>query len=843
MTEKEQVQKELIDVFVNKFKKYKGGLNLSTPLICVILILLFTSFSSYAQDSYVATTGLNLRSGAGKNYKSIIVLTAGDTVKLLENSGDFWAKIQYKNKIGYSSKQYLQKIEIIEEVETKSGNGFFVFLILLVTIIVASIILKKSGELYRHKLTSMVLSIFFGGLGFQKFYLGEENKGMYSILFCWTFIPSFVGLVDFVKLAVMNEAKFNDLYNWGKRVKRKTQNTTHRTEAEKLPKIKVNLQQTIPSNQPRQSYLKKTIIDVNSLKLDLSIEKNIVDSSEYQEPPFWGHYYVYSYDEIKHATKAQKQFYAYFKNEVNNGKYVDIRGITNYAFILYFDFLNEYQNHRDIKLLDEQFKLLGKICPKTRSYSLHSLQEELRKRSDSYSLDKLTDLEEPNYQFESGYSDYNSDLYKLGNQYKEKLGLNKQEIRWLNKFYNPTNVFLSIEGCCIATLLQFVTVLKELEKQLKKQETTLANEVTYFKEKIKKIYSKTDSDWGYYDTGYFGNQAESKIYLIMFKRVENSVRESFGHKRKVSGDFPYAEKSLSEEFETKLGNSLNTLIEELKSKVEQPNLETQIELNIQNVNRWRIKLNELKVTFKKEDIGQFVDGVIKLEEANQKNPNIENIFYHASKFISKYDKHQSLEYYAKYIYYDLKSKKFDNKELTKTVQKSLFKTEEQIKDFKEIIGGLIATKDIQSALEKISKIYITKRKRIQLDSSEIQEVEQKHEGTVELLNEYLSDEKEKSKTKIDEIVIIPPKVNNSVFVSEISMNQVQEELVKIIIDNSFKIHQDEVDIYATKNGMFKNQLIDSINEVCEEFLDGEALIEEDNDNYIVEESYYNEITK
>ncbi len=815
--------------------------------VCAILILLFAFISTHAQDSYISTVDLNLRKGAGKNFKLITVLSKGDTVTLLDNSGDYWAKIQYKDKVGYSAKQYLQKIEKIEEDETESGNGFIVFLVILTIVIVSSAILKKSGEKYRYKLTATVLSFFLGAFGFQKFYLGEKNKGVYSILFCWTFIPSLVGLIDFIKLAVMKETKFNDLYNWGRRPKVKTK-MVNQVPPQRLSTINVKIGSEVISHQPKQNNMDETIIDVNSQNLDLSVEKNEVSSFSNHEPPYWEHSYVYSYDEIKYATKAQEQFYVYFKSQVANGNYVDIQGNTNYAFILYFDFLNEYQNHRDIKLLDEQFQLLGEICPKTRSYSLCSLQDELRKRSDSYSVGKLKDLEEPSYQFEQGYSDYNPDLYKLGNQYKDKLGLNKQEIRWLNKFYNPTNVFLSIEGCCIATVMQYVTFLKELEKQLKRKETTLAKEVTYFKEKLKAIYVKRNSDWGYYDSSYLGNQAESEVYLAMFKRVENSVRESFGHKRKVSGDFPNADKNLSEEFETKLGNSLNTLIEEFKDNVGQPNLETQIELNTQNVNRWRIELDELIVAFEKEKIGNFIDGVIHLEETNQKNPNIENIFYQASKFISKYDKVQSLKYYAKYIYYDLKSKKFDNKELTKTVQKSLFKTEEQINDFKKIIADLIETKEIQTALEKISKIYIPKRKRIQLDRSEIEEVEQKHEGTVELLNEYLDDGKEKTEIeeKMEEdveIAIIPSEENNSVFISEISMGKVQEELVKMIINNSFEIHQDEVDKYATANGMFKNQLIDSINEACEEHLDGEALIEEDDENYIIEESYYKEIAK
>lgn len=834
---------------VQLLPSYKTWLKVS-----IILILTFISLSNYAQDSYLTTSELNLRSGAGKNYTSITILAKGDTVKLLDNSGAYWSKIQYQNKIGYSAKQYLQKVVIEEEIKTgekdKSSNGFITFLIFLIIVFVIAIVIKNSGDKYRHKFIATILSLFFGIFGLQKFYLGEVKKGILSILFCWTSIPAFIGLIDCIELLKMKAIKFNNLYNWDEIQDAKPNKTIYTPETKNNSIPKVHIQRKAYPNQVKENYVDESIIDVNTQNLDLSVELNVEINKTYKEAPYWGHSYIYSYDEIRNATEEQKQFYAYFKNEVINGKHVNIQDSTNYAFILYFDFLNEYQDHRDIKLLDEQFKLLGEICPKTRSYSLNSLQDELKKRSDSYSVDKLKDLEEPDYKFENGYSDYNPDLYKLGNQYKDKLGLNKQEIRWLNKFYNPTNVFLSIEGCCIATLIQFVTILKELEKRLKKQETTLTKQVTYLKEILKVIYAKDDSEWGYYDASYFGNRAESDIYLTMFKRIENSVRESYGHKRRVSGDFPYADKSLLDEFETKLGDLLNVLIEELKDNIGQPKLETQIELNAQNVNRWRIELDELIVAFKEEDISHFIDGVIQLETTNKKSPNIENIFYQASKFISKYDKSQSLKYYAKYIYYDLKSKKFDNKELTKKVQKSLFKTDEQITDFNEIITNLIATNDIHNALEKISKIYIPKRKKIKLDRSEIQDVEQKYQGTVELLNEYLIDENEISNIEIIdkpeediEIEIIPSLDRNSVFISEINMGQVQEELVKMIIHNSYEIHQDKVDKYAIENGMFKNQLIDNINETCEEYLDGEALIEEEDENYIIEESYYKEIAK
>ena len=816
-----------------------------------LILFSFTALLANASDYYITTVDLNVRSGAGKNYKSLIVLAKGDTVKLLESTDDIWAKIQYEDKIGYSSKQYLQKIEVAEietetETETNSGKGFLVFLILLTITIIAAISLKKSGDKYRNKSTATLLSFFFGFAGLQKFYFGQSNKGILSIVFCWTFIPMLIGLIDFIKLASTSESKFNYKYNFGKISG--NQNKQVFTEQKKnYSKQQVIQTYTVNSHKKETTQTDNSIIDVNTENFNLSVEKSPSKSEKLIEPPYWRHSYVYSYNEINYATKQQKEFYNYLKRKVLNGEFVDIKGNTNYAFILYFDFLNEYQKHRDIKLLENQFKLIGEICPKTKSYTLGLLQNELRKRSDSYSIDKLKDLEEPRYQFEHGFSDYDPDEYKLGKLYQEKLGLNEREVTLLNKFWNPSNVFTSIEGCCIAIIMQYLFILKELNTLLEENETTLDKELSNFKEKLARRYSKM---YGYNRPQYYYERAESDIYLIFFKRIENSVRKVFGHKRKLSDSLPFYDNKLSNEFEERIGITLTELIEKNEHRISKPDLETQIELNTQNVNRWQIEFNELKESFSEKEKDKFIDIITHLEETNQKNPNIENILFEASKFIAKYDKVQSLIYYAKYIYYDLKSKKFDNRKLTKTVQKSLFKTEEQINDFKDIISDLIDNSDIQTAIEKISKIYVPKRKKIELDTKEIKAVEQKHKGTVELLNEYLESGKEEKETipveTFDDdvqIEIISNKENHSILKSEISLGKVQEELVKRIITNAFAIGQDEVDKYATENGLFKNQLIDSINEACQEFLDGEALIEEDEDNYVIEESYYQEIAK
>ncbi len=459
------------------------------------LVLLVFSLKVSAQDYYIATFDLNLRNGAGKSYKSLTIISKGDTVKMINNNGNYWAKIEYNDKIGYSSKEFLQKIQIQDKginelvLQKEQGDFFPLLIVFFVLFIIIPIILAKSGKKHRDKPLVTLLSLFFGAFGFQNFYLGQTYKGILSLFFSWSFIPLLIGIIDFFKFVSMNKDNYNKKYN-NKPIQVKKANVETQKTQLKYSSTHISVSPNSKSqNKKEHKNSDSSIIDVISANFDLNIEQ-VVLSESLTKPPYWGHTYVYSYDEIIHATKAQKEYYILFKKKVLNNEFVDIQGYSNYAFILYFDFLNEYKGHQDIKLLEEQFKLLGQICPKTKNYSLQSLQDELRYRSDSYSVNKLKDLEEPSYQFEYGYSDYNPDLYKLGNQYRVKLGLDKQEIRWLNKFYNPSNVFTSIEGCCIAIIIQYVFILKELNKQLKKKETTLVKEVTYFKEKLKSIYTE-----------------------------------------------------------------------------------------------------------------------------------------------------------------------------------------------------------------------------------------------------------------------------------------------------------------------------------------------------------------
>lgn len=44
--------------------------------------------------------------------------------------------------------------------------------------------------------TGVLLAVFLGGLGVHKFWLGSPGMGTLYIIFCWTFIPAIVALID-----------------------------------------------------------------------------------------------------------------------------------------------------------------------------------------------------------------------------------------------------------------------------------------------------------------------------------------------------------------------------------------------------------------------------------------------------------------------------------------------------------------------------------------------------------------------------------------------------------------------------------------------------------------------
>jgi len=623
------------------------------------------------------------------------------------------------------------------------------------------------------------------------------------------------------------------------------QKTEQELKDELVQNLLKNIKVTVTSSGSTRSYNDDSIIDVTDQSYRINSNNNLKKYSS--GVPYWAHHYVYSYSELNSASVEQKKFYNIFKINFLNGEYFDIEGNTNYAFILLFDLLNEYDNHKDISKLESQLKILGQYYPKTKSYGISFLIEKME--LDGYNDDVSRLRDEDRYSYQNYNSNYDYDYWRLGSKYKSKLNLNEEEVKLLNKLWYPSNNFCSIEFCCLEVLKLYISVISELRAKYASEGTTIEKEFSFVADIIARKHFRYRT--GSQNYKYTIESTTNEFYSNIFKHCENTVRESYGHKRKLNTDTYYTNEEAKTEFESKIVSKVTELLRTLISKIAPPDEATEIDLYSQTTTRWKIRFNELTANYKNTS-KVFVESIIELGKLNKNNPSVENIFFEASKFIAKYDKVASLTLYIYYLYQDLKSSTFDNKQLTKTIQKNLFKTNEQLHDFEQIVSELINDKNLNKALKAVPKVYEVKRKIIQLDRTSIKEVQQQHSGTVELLNEYLQDDFEDENISIQsqeinseeikiEIIRKNEESYHSEFLIELSLNPIHSSILELFSKNNFSILQSEIEDFAKSKGVFKNQVIESINETCYEILD-DVLIEEEDDYYTIIPAYFQKIT-
>jgi len=675
---------------------------------------------------------------------------------------------------------------------------------------------------------------------------------------------------------------------------------------------KDNLNTDIQNNLSKNVIEESSIIDITPVQFT-NIE--IVNSLKEYKPgvPHWEHHYVYSYSEIERATVEQKEFYFKFRNSFLNEVYFDLNGNTNYAFILLFDLLNDYEKHYDIARVEKHIKSLGNLYPKTKSYGLSFLIKKIEILGESSEAIRLRyeKMESENYNI-GGY-------WRLGDRYKTKLNLKNYEVNTFNRLWHPTNSFTEIEFCLFEVLKLFRSVISGLNSKFENEKDSLENQLMMITDSL---YNKEILQRNY---NVYPERTTSELYIIIFKYCENAVRELYGIKRKLNTDFFYLTGEIKTEFDKKIISIVLAFLPILIVDVSPPDEATEKKLNYQNTNRWKIKFKELTCIYKNNP-KEFVDSVILLGSLNWMNPSKKNIFFEASVFIANFNKEAALILYIHYLHCDINSTKFENKVLSKTVQKTLFSTDEQLINFQIIVNEFINDKNFEKALNSISNIYVSNRRKIELDIKKIQEAQAQHSETVGLLNEYLNDElidEKKSIEKDDikhqvqdyesilaelknaklekeikdelnnkvkrkkielddktieelklqqsetivllneylkddndentpiktfktetEIVNSVKKTNNnthSAYLVEFRFSENQIFGLDMFKENNFSVSQSKFETFAKSKGVFSHQLIESINEICYDYLD-DVLIEEEGENYIINPNYYQKIS-
>jgi hypothetical protein len=771
-----------------------------TSLIFFLILLVNTR--SYAAETYEVTSDVFVRSGIGTSYEAMGVAKTGDQVIVLDKSNPNWFKIEFEEKVGYISSKYLKINEqpVSKPIEDSNGEG-------------------------------------------EKSYPGAGLLILFLALF----------LIFEISRRRRNKRIATSISNF------QNSHPELTPEAKKKSPINKVLLNRAPGSMRDEA---RNMLKTESNKEDDSI-LDVTREFSISEPipkkdigpflvPSWSHKYVYSKSDLFSATKEQKVFYNHFKQKFLAGTSLDLMGNTNYAFVLLFDLLNDYKSHKNIQLLESQITNLGNNYYKTRSYGIRFLNDIKKELGlipglvSNYAGQRVEIRPE-----EESYYDSVPDYvyWKVGSKYKVKLGLKDEEVALLNKLWESTSNFCNIEFCYFQVIKLYLLVVSTFKAQCERDESSLEEEFLSLSDLIARKHFRYRKGSSNYKMSI--RNTSDEFYTAIFKLCENAVREQYGHKRKLNTDPYYTDPEITMEFHARITAPFSALISTNILSVLNTDEETEKELNSLTTSRWKDAFQRICADFSADE-KMFIEAIIKLGDLNTKNPSIENIFYEASKFIASKHKESSLILYMHYLHHDLKSVKFDNKQLTKTIQRNLFNTQEQVEQFGTIVNDLLEDQSLEKAVTAVSQLYAVKRKRIKLDRNSIEEVRQQHAGTVELLNEYLQEEEEENavefKKEIPETEEIEIHINpvqweksKSLFLEEIQFKPIHFSVLELFAKSNLSIALCDFELFARANGVFRNQLIESINEVCYDVLD-DVLIEEDEDFYTIEVSYFHTIT-
>ncbi len=322
------------------------------------------------------------------------------------------------------------------------------------------------------------------------------------------------------------------------------------------------------------------------------------------------------------------------------------------------------------------------------------------------------------------------------------------------------------------------------------------------------------------------------------------MRDVYAIKRKINTDFQFQDDQILRLYEKKISAKLLDFLTEDKHKILEADIKTHKILNETNTNRWKLKFDDISTHF--STIATYKWEIERLVDINDKNPSVSHIYFEAAKFIAVYDKITCLEMYFNYLNKDLLSLKFENKQLLKSQQKLLFKSQEEMNDFVELTKTFILNRKLDLIIPQIPQIFKEKRKKIKIDRNAINDIQKLHSQTVELLDEYLNDDEveEVNQQKIKtEIVAVLPEIkmiNENKFNLEFQFSEIQINILELFEKSSFSITQIELEEYVKSQNLFLNSTIDAINDKCFEMLD-DVLIEEDDEYYNIFPDYYKKL--
>ncbi|MCI3936514.1 hypothetical protein MQX03_04845 [Chryseobacterium aahli] len=441
---------------------------------------------------------------------------------------------------------------------------------------------------------------------------------------------------------------------------------------------------------------------------------------------------------------------------------------------------------------------------------------------------------------------HEDDSYKLGSKYRKKMTLSDDQYKLLDRLSFNNNVFNEIEYCRVQILKQFLRATDFLFKEcipVNRSYQTVIDELSEIIIVLEYNYKHESLNYK-----YTFESIQSEIFNHILKLCENNVRDFYDIKRKINTDFKYTKPEILDKFNKKIISKADAFLENHKHQILDADYRTNLILNETNTNRWKTKFELIKSDY--TNAIAFEREIARLAEVNVKNPSVDSLYFEASKFIASHDKNSALRLYVHYLDKDLDSQKFDNRKLTKTIQKSLFTTTDQFAEFESIVNEFVQKRDLNSCLEKVKTIYLPKRKKIIIDNDAIEQVKRLDAEIAQKLGEILSEEEENKPANITNIEDDSKNIAFSIidtsddeiikYVVDLDFNDIQKDILDLFEKNSFTILHSEFSDYMKTRQLFVGAAIESINDACFELLD-DILIEEEDEYLTINYEYFKKL--
>jgi len=65
----------------------------------------------------------------------------------------------------------------------------------------------------KSRIAAALLALFLGGIGIHKFYLGSWGWGLIYLIFCWTYVPALLGLIEAIIYLTKSDEAFAEKYS------------------------------------------------------------------------------------------------------------------------------------------------------------------------------------------------------------------------------------------------------------------------------------------------------------------------------------------------------------------------------------------------------------------------------------------------------------------------------------------------------------------------------------------------------------------------------------------------------------------------------------------------------